>query len=272
MLHIESIDSFDKPELAAYRTLRYQEEQRTQGIFVAESVKVVHRLLESPLEVVSIVLPESKLAEFLPSLEKRAAGIRVYIGSKKLLEGLTGFSVYQGVLAVGRVPKAPTLDELLASPKRPLLLVAADGIGNALNMGVLVRNAAAFSASALLAGETCCSPFLRRSVAASTGTIFRVPSLETDHLADTLKTLREKGVHVVAAHLDTNGRTLAQAELTSDCCVVMGNEWNGVSPSVLEQCDEAVAIPMPPGVDSLNVGSASAIFLYEASRQRVGTR
>jgi tRNA G18 (ribose-2'-O)-methylase SpoU len=268
MLHIESIESFDKPELAPYRTLRYQEAHRKQGIFVAESTKVVQRLIDSALDVLSIVLPEDKLPEFQDSLEKRSDSIRVYLGSKTLLESLTGFSVYQGVLAVGRVPAPLTLDELLAKKKSPLLLPAADGISNALNMGVLIRNAAAFSADALLTGETCCSPYLRRSVAASTGTIFRVPCLETPRLSDVLITLRERGIHIVAAHLHTDGRTLSQASLRGDCCIVMGSEWNGVSPEVLKSCDEAVAIPMPPGVDSLNVGSASAVFLYEAARQR----
>jgi tRNA G18 (ribose-2'-O)-methylase SpoU len=268
MLRIENINSFDKPDLAPYRSLRYQEQQRREGIFVAESVKVVHRLIESPLEILSIVLPESRLPEFLPGLEKRNEEIQVYLGSKTLLEGLTGFSVYQGVLAVGRVPRQPTLDELLATSHRPLLLLAADGIGNALNIGVLTRNAAAFSATALLTGETCCSPFLRRAVAASTGTLFRVPCIESENLLNTLKTLREHGIRTVAAHPREDSQPLAQTDLTGDCCLIMGSEWEGISPAVLEQCDAAAAIPMPPGVDSLNVGSASAIFLYEAARQR----
>lgn len=268
MFRAQSIDSFDLPELAPYRTLRYQEEQRRQGIFVAESKKVVRRLIESPLEVVSVVLPEALLPEFEPILMKRSEEVHVFIGSKKLLEGLTGFSVYQGVMAVGRVPKAMTLDELVAKGRRPLLFLAADGIGNALNMGVLVRNSAAFSVGALIVGETCCSPYLRRAVASSTGTIFRVPCVESTSLAESLRLLREKGVRCIAAHLDSGGYTLAQVDLSGDCCVVMGNEWNGVSQKVLERCDQVAAIPMPPDVDSLNVGSASAVFLYEAARQR----
>jgi len=268
MFRSQSIDSFDLPELAPYRTLRYQEEQRRQGIFVAESTKVVRRLIESRLEVLSVVLPESMLPEFEPILMKRPEVVQVFIGSKKLLEGLTGFSVYQGVMAVGRVPKALTLDELISKSPRPLLFLAADGIGNALNMGVLVRNSAAFSVGALIVGETCCSPYLRRAVASSTGTIFRVPCVESVNLTETLCHLRGKGVRCVAAHLDSGGHTLAQANLAGDCCVVMGNEWNGVSQKVLEQCDQVAAIPMPAGVDSLNVGSASAVFLYEATRQR----
>jgi tRNA G18 (ribose-2'-O)-methylase SpoU len=61
---------------------------------------------------------------------------------------------------------------------------------------------------------------------------------------------------------------LSQADFTDDCCIVLGSEGDGISPSVLASCHEAVAIPMPVTVDSLNVGSAAAVFLYEASRQR----
>jgi TrmH family RNA methyltransferase len=61
---------------------------------------------------------------------------------------------------------------------------------------------------------------------------------------------------------------LSQADLSGDCCLVFGSEGCGLSPAVLAACREAVAIPMPPAVDSLNVGSAAAVFLYEANRQR----
>ncbi len=56
--------------------------------------------------------------------------------------------------------------------------------------------------------------------------------------------------------------------LQNDCCIVFGSEGNGISKSVLEACDEAVAIPMANDVDSLNVGAAAAVFLYEVNRQR----
>jgi tRNA G18 (ribose-2'-O)-methylase SpoU len=66
------------------------------------------------------------------------------------------------------------------------------------------------------------------------------------------------------------GSTLGQARLDGECCLVFGSEGHGVTAAVLAVCDEAVAIPMQNGVDSLNVGSASAAFLYEAARQRGG--
>jgi 23S rRNA (guanosine2251-2'-O)-methyltransferase len=87
-------------------------------------------------------------------------------------------------------------------------------------------------------------------------------------LVECLQELRSRDVRCIAAHPHASGKTLSQADFSGDCCVVFGSEGNGISPVVLEACDEAVAIPMPPTVDSLNVGAAAAVFLYEAARQR----
>jgi tRNA G18 (ribose-2'-O)-methylase SpoU len=114
------------------------------------------------------------------------------------------------------------------------------------------------------------------------GTIFQLPVIEVGSsrrddrtarravptLVQTLRDLRARGVRCIAAHPHTDKKTLSQADFAGDCCLVFGSEGYGISASVLEVCDEAVAIPMPPTVDSLNVGAAAAVFLYEVARQR----
>ena len=262
------IESFDLPELQPYRTMRRQHEHRQQGIFVAEGEKVVRRLLESKFSVVSVLLPEKWRQELAPLLESRPEHIHVFVAEKALLETLTGFSMYQGLLAVGKVPVMATLAEVITRSPQPRLLVAADGLSSAENLGALVRNCAAFSAQALIVGETCSSPFLRRAVRSSMGTVFQMPIVETTSLVQALRDLREQGIRCVAAHPHADGRTLSQASFTGDCCIVFGSEGYGISPDVLAACDDAAAIPMPATVDSLNVGSAAAAFLYEANRQR----
>jgi tRNA G18 (ribose-2'-O)-methylase SpoU len=269
MVHVQHINTLELPELAPYRTMRRQMEHRKEGIFVAESDKVVTRLLESSFEVVSLLIPEKWLERFEPLLAKRREErIDVYLLEKEKLETLTGFTFYQGVLAVGRIPEPPTLETLLAQSARPRLFVAVEALTNAENLGGLVRNCAAFGVQGLFASETCTSPYLRRAVRGSMGTIFRVPSLEKLDLVQTIKTLQQHGIRCLAAHPHTDECTLAQAELRGDCCVVFGSEGYGISPEVLHACDQAVTIPMHPGVDSLNVGSAAAVFLYEVNRQR----
>jgi tRNA G18 (ribose-2'-O)-methylase SpoU len=269
MFHVHRIDSLDLPELAPYRTLKRPVNHQAQGIFVAESEKVVRRLLASHFSVVSVLLPEKWLNEFEPLLRARPENIPVYVVEKKqVLEELVGFSMFQGVMAVGKIPASASLDEVITQSGSPRFFVAVDALANAENLGVLVRNCVAFGVQALLVGETSSSPFLRRAVRNSMGTVFQLPVVEPPTLVHALRELRDQGFRCIAAHPSASGKTLAQADFSSDCCVVFGSEGCGISDKVLAACDEAVAIHMPPTVDSLNVGSAAAVFLYEVCRQR----
>ena len=339
MFHVQKITALDLPELAPYRTMRRPLEHERQGIFVAEGEKVVRRLLESRFEVISVLLPEKHLESFRPLFEARPEKLTVYLADKKLLESLIGFSMYQGQLAVGKIPPPATLDDILSKSRKPRLLVAVDALTSAENLGALVRNCVAFGVQALVVGETSSSPFLRRAVRNSMGTIFQLSVLELnirrgelcepltpgmklgtrDHylrskcsglgnhlvaglgsqtrpsetLAQTLQSLRARNIRCIAAHphaeswsssfslpstastppqdklkLELQRKIISRTDFSSDCCIVFGSEGCGITAPVLEACDEAVAIPMPPTVDSLNVGAAAAVFLYEANRQR----
>lgn len=268
MFRVEPIASLDSPELEPYRTMRRSETHRARQIFVAEGEKVVRRLLESPLPVISVLLPPKWVEEYRPLLDARPEMITAYTADKELLEQLVGFSMYQGVLAIGRIPKLPTLEEVVVSSAHPALFVAVDGLTNAENLGGLVRNCAAFGVHALLVSQTCSSPWLRRAVRGSMGTIFEIPTVEDLDLPKTLRELRARNIRCIAAHPHASGATLAKANFTDDCCIVFGSEGFGIVPAVLDACDESVAIPMSAGVDSLNVTSAVAVFLYEARRQR----
>jgi len=267
MVHVQYIDSLDLPEVAPYRTMRRQVEHRQQGIFVAESVKVIQRLLDSRFEVVSLLLPEKWLAHFEPLLAKRSEDIRVFVLEKQQLETLTGFTFYQGVLAVGRIPPAPTVDQLLQQSSSPCLFAAVEGLSNAENLGGLVRSCAAFGAQGLLVDRTSASPYLRRAIRSSMGTIFRLPVVENLDLPEVMPQLRGHQVVCVAAHPRAQGGILGETPLPQNCCLVFGSEGHGISDRLLAACDQSLAIPMESGVDSLNVGNAAAVFLYEASRR-----
>jgi tRNA G18 (ribose-2'-O)-methylase SpoU len=292
MFRVEKISSFGAPELQPYATLRRPLVHRQQGIFVAESERVVRRLLASHFTVVSLVMPEKHLENFRQQIEARPEQITVYLAEKKLLETLTGYSVFQGVFAVGKIPRLATLEEILQKSPSPKLFVAVHEMSNAENLGALVRNCVAFGVHGLIVGETSSSPYLRRAVRNSMGAIFELPIVElmnlrgphesqnelrsrgilpsekNPSLAETLRDLRARGICCIAAHPHTDKKVLSRADFTKDCCIVFGNEGDGISKAVLEACDEAVAIPMPPTVDSLNVGAAAAVFLYEVARQR----
>jgi tRNA G18 (ribose-2'-O)-methylase SpoU len=294
MFRVHPISSLDLPALAPYRTMRQQMDHRRDGIFVAEGEKVVRRLLESRFGVVSLLIPGKWIGPLEGLLQARSEMIEVYVAEKSLLETMTGFSMYQGLLAVGKIPPAPSLPDILDRSAHPWLLAAVDSLTSAENLGTLVRNCAAFGAHALITSETSNSPFLRRAVRSSMGTVFQLAVIEladacsrrrdeadSGHvknppphvggytLADTLSELRQRGIRSIAAHPHGAAKTPALTDFRGDCCVVFGSEGYGISEPVLKNCDEVVAVPMAPGVDSLNVAAAAAVFLYEIQRQRM---
>lgn len=268
MFHVRHVDSLNLPELAPYRTMRRHHDHVLQRIFVAEGDKVVRRLLETNFHIVSFLMVEKWLPELSAELQARTEDIPVFIAPKERMEELVGFTMYQGVLAVVRFPEPPPLNQLLASSPKPRLIVALDGLADAENLGVIIRNCVAFGVQLLVSGETSTSPYMRRAVRNSMGTIFKLPVIEPPSLVQMLQELRRRGVRCVAAHGRSRLKTIGDCDLTGDCCIVLGSEGRGISPAVLEVCDEAVAIPMANEVNSLNVANAGAVFLYEATRQR----
>ena len=269
---IKTVESLDLPELAIYLTLKRVEEHERAGVLVAANIKTVRRLLASRFTVVSALVTRDWLEELGPMLRTRPEEIRVFVAEPKQLETITGYKMHQGALAVAKIPQRSDFETLLNISPRPLLLAAVEGIASAENLGAVVRSCAAFGVHFLLIGETCGSPYQRRAVAGSMGTIFEQPVLQVDNLAEKLTALRARGVRCFAAHPRPGAKQLATVDFRSDCCLVFGAEGPGLTPAALAACDDTVEIPMPSHMNSLNVAAAAAVFLYEATRQRMSTR
>ncbi|HYV30630.1 MAG TPA: hypothetical protein VEO53_05915, partial [Candidatus Binatia bacterium] len=124
MFHVQQVETLELPELAPYRTMRRHVDHAQRRIFVAEGDKVVRRLLESDFTVVSALMPEKWVEELAPLLKARPENIPVFLAPKALLEELIGFSMFQGVMAVGRFPQPVPLETILRKSPRPHLLVA----------------------------------------------------------------------------------------------------------------------------------------------------
>lgn len=267
MFRIHTVTDFEDPQLIPYRNMRYQVDPVGEGRFVAEGEKVVRRMLASDIRVVSMLLAPEWQAEYEPLLRQRPEDIDLFIAERDIMTQLTGFKLFQGVLGLGYIPRPATLQELLDLP-RPRLFAVIDSVSNSVNVGLVLRNAAAMGVQALIVGETSAHPYLRRSVRTCMGTLFRMPYLLTPSLTVTLHQLRQNGIRCLAAHPHTDQCLLPDARLDEDCCIVLGSEGDGIRPEVLAACDQQVVIPMQAGVDSLNVGNASAVFFYEAWRAR----
>ncbi len=262
---IVPVATLDLPALQPYRTLRRPHEHAAQGIFVAEGEKVVRRLLESGLETLSLLCTQAWLDALRPMLDRRT--VTIYVAPKELLETIVGYNLHQGIMAVGRIPQPAGLEDILAR-EGSLLLVGLDGLVHAENVGVVVRNCVGFGVDALLVGETSSSPYLRRAVRNSMGTVFQLPIVAVENLAACIAgPLRASKVVSVAAH-PGGADSLFTTTMPGRLCLILGNEGLGISDPVLQACERTMSIPMEKGVDSLNVASASAAFLTEIVRQR----
>jgi tRNA G18 (ribose-2'-O)-methylase SpoU len=262
---VRIVSSLDVPELHPYRTLRRPFEQRQQGIFVAEGEKVVRRLLESPLSVISLLVTSQWLDRLSTTYPHRAsAPPDIFVAEKHLLQEIVGYNMHQGIMALARVPADTAIDRL----STPHLLVALDGLRQAENVGVVVRNAAGFGVDTLVVGETSCSPYLRRAVRNAMGAVFTLPILHAERLEVTLMALSEKfktRLIVADPHAE---QSIYMTDFSGNVCIILGNEDKGASPQIARLASERVRIPMHREVDSLNVASAAAAVLSEAAKQR----
>ena len=259
------------PRLEAYRSLKGKKLER-DGIFIAEGEKVVKSMVESGCRIASCLTASGAIARYRSLLSIIAKkGASVYVASDELIENIIGFRFHKGIMAVGYCPKKLTISDALKASKRPLFLVALNAINDPQNVGLIARNAAAFGVGALIVDNATYDPYYRKAIRVSMGTIFRLPVSYEDDLRASLILLKKKyGIRIIVATPGKGTTDIAKVKLSGDICFVLGNEDKGVSRGILNIADAKVCIPIQKTVDSLNVASASAVCLYEASRQRLG--
>lgn len=272
-MNIQRIESIDDPRVAAYRNLR-DRTLRGESIFVTEGQVVTLRLLGSAFGVESVFVADEFLGAIAPVVGTRAP---IYVSSERLLLDVVGFPFHRGVLGAGcRPQRLSVLDELLAKHDRsgPVRLVICPEITKPENMGLIFRTCGAFGVDALLLGERCCDPFSRRCLRVSMGAVLALPFAKSTDLAADLRRLKEHWrVELLAAVVDPQAERLSEARFAPRSGILLGNEFEGLGPQWLAACDRRVTIPMHPSVDSLNLGVATGVFVYEMQqRSRAGDR
>ena len=228
-----------------------------EGLFLAEGEKVVLRALHAGYAPRS-VLTEAK---WLPGIEGALAAhdCPVYLADADLLRTVTGYRVHRGALASMQRRALPSLDDLLATARRVVVL---EDLVDHTNVGAVFRNAAALGIDAVLVSPECADPLYRRSVKVSMGAVFAVPWSRADPWPGTLDLLHDKGFRTLAMSPDPSGGSLRDADLAPPVAVVLGTEGEGLTAAALARCSAKVRIPMAAGVDSLNVAAASAVVFY----------
>ena len=266
IIPITSLDEY--PELALFASLTEaqlrQQELSGQGVFIAESPKVIHRALDAGYSPIALLTEERHITGDAASLIERCGTIPVYTGARALLAGLTGYTLTRGVLAAMRRPEPPALETLLATARR---VVVIDGVVDSTNVGAIFRSAAALGVDAVLLTPGSCDPLTRRSVRVSMGATFLVP---WTWITPPLMRLRDYGFTTLALALREDALELGDPRLgeLERLALILGTEGDGLASETIAGADLVVRIPMAHEVDSLNVAAAAAVAIWELRPRR----
>ncbi len=255
------IDDPADARLEAYRDIRERDLVGRQGRFIAEGETVLRVLAgQDRHRPLSVLIAPKRLQKLAPILDTLAADVPVYLASQPVLDGIVGFELHRGILALAERATPVAADDLLAGlPDRALVLVLV-GIANHDNMGGLFRNAAGFGVDAVLLDPTCCDPLYRKAIRVSVGGVLRVPYARLGEGEDLIGLLQTRGFTPVA--LSPAGETaLSNLPALERPALLLGAEGPGLPDATLARC-RTVSIPMAPGFDSLNVAVAAGIALH----------
>ncbi len=260
---IKYIDTLDTPGLAVFATLTEAQLRNRldpeNGIFIAESPKVIRVALDAGLKPLALLCEERHIEGDAADIIARCPDMTVYTGSRELLSSLTGYTLTRGVLCAMRRPLAAAVEDVVRGARRVAVI---DGVVDTTNIGAIFRSAAALGIDAVLLTPTSCDPLNRRAVRVSMGSVFLVPWTWLD---GGYVQLRQLGFKTVAMALRDDSVSIDNPALCAEprLAIVLGTEGDGLADKQITGADYVCRIPMAHGVDSLNVAAASAVAFWQ---------
>lgn len=271
MPKVIEITDFSAPELDVFARLTEAQllnrEHIEQGLFIAESPKVIERALNAGCVPVSLLMERKHIDGQAREIILRCGETPVYTAPLEVLTQLTGFRLTRGVLCAMRRPTLRDAETVCADARRIAVL---ENIMNPTNLGAIFRSAAALNIEAVLLTPACSDPLYRRALRVSMGTVFQVPwaYFGSGEAADVAQ-LKALGFRTAAMALRDDAVSIDDARLAAEerLAIVLGTEGDGLARETIADCDYTVRIPMSHGVDSLNVAAASAVAFWQLCAQ-----
>jgi TrmH family RNA methyltransferase len=247
----EVVTSRSNPLVARLRALKSRADA---DLALVEGPKLLAEAVSAGAAIVEVAAGPDASVPDVPVPVRRVAA--------DLLASLSEMETSQGVLAIVR---RPSFDEKALYRGVPLVLVAA-GVQNPGNLGGLLRTAEAAGASGAYLADGCADPFSWKALRGSMGSAFRLPHVRRLPLEEVLRRLAARGVVIAAASV--GGTPCDAADLSGPLALLLGPEGAGLPDDVIARAGLRVAVPMRAPVESLNVGVAAGVLLFEAARQR----
>ena len=254
-------------------------ERRKDGIFLAEGLKMFE---EAPKDRIVEVYVSKDVEEQLQALAKgqaaeKFAGQELRAGIWEKLQQV-GYEVVtpeifakmsdtqtpQGILTVLK-RKERTLEELLEQPNPCFVLL--ENLQDPGNLGTIIRTGEGAGITGVIMSAGTVDIYNPKTIRATMGSVYRVPFLYADNMAEVMDRLHEKGVHTYAAHL--KGEVFYDSfSFREPTAFLIGNEGNGLTKELADKAESYLKIPMEGQVESLNAAIATALLMYETHRQR----
>lgn len=230
------------------------------GIYIAESALVLERALRAGHRPRSVLALGNTVAE---ALELVGDGVPVFTGESELLAELTGYLLHRGVIAAMNRPQLESVESLLASSSRVIIL---ENVADPTNVGAIFRSVAAIGADAVFVTPRCSDPFYRRAIRVSMGTVLQVPWTRLGEWPAAKAQLAASGFQIAALALSADAVSLRDFEAPQKLALVLGAEGDGLTPEAIAAADTIVQIPMAHGIDSLNVAATAAVAMWALAR------
>ncbi len=262
------IDDPADPRIAGFVSIKERDLTGRHGRFIAEGTVVLRMLAAAHrsgrgIEAEAILLLENRVAGLGDILAEFPVSVPVYVASASVFDAIAGFNMHRGVLALGRRDSAPRLDALIGCLPAKSLVMAACGISNHDNMGSMFRNAAAFGVDAVVMDETSCDPMYRKAIRVSVGSVLSVPFAREGAVMALVGCLQAEGFAIWG--LSPRGQTdLHDIPPSPRTALLVGTEGEGLPENILASIQTA-RIRQRPGLDSLNVATATGIALHQVA-------
>lgn len=241
------ITSLENERVKMYIKLKDRKYRKQTNTYIVEGEHLVLEAYKAGM-VIEVILFRD---EVLPIDAEK-----VYV-TEEILGKITTMENAPSVMALCRIPEEKAYGNKL------LLL---DGIQDPGNLGTIIRSAVAFNIDTVILGKNTVDLYNPKTIRASQGMNFHITILEKD-LIEIIKELKDKDIPVYGTDVNRGEdvRVLKEKDKES-YALVMGNEGNGISEEIRELCDSMLYIKMNETAESLNVGVATSILLYELSR------
>jgi tRNA G18 (ribose-2'-O)-methylase SpoU len=252
---MKPIKSCHDIDIALYRNYR-DKDLREKGLFITEGKILTDRLIDSNLKAHSILTSIRFMDDY------RHCDIPVFYAEEDVLKDIAGFNFHRGVLGLGHIPTQKNVSNVISTADQCNMVICPE-ITDDENLGSIIRNAAALGADAVICGEECCSPFSRRSLRVAMGSQFFIDIIICSDIQKELQFIKDNNFTLYGTALSSDAGELRDIEPEKRNALVLGREGPGLSEKILKHCHKNITLPMKNTVDSLNVASASAIFMYE---------